>query len=148
RWQREGLQGDADTVLTQLDADFAALAGGNVRSTPDIAGQVLQEDDQIIVNRNPWGATLRSWKTRNGTPEHMAFDCDSRAKWEQTYKPALMRSRPAIDAGRLRASYKAAQDAGRWSFLQGNETFEMLRKLLGDEIMLMAMAEDPDWIRD
>lgn len=148
RWQREGLQGDADSVLTKLDADFAALAGGNVRSAPNIPSQTIQEDDQTVVKRNMWGATLRSWKTRNGTPEHIAFDCDSREKWERIYKPALIASPSAVRPDDLRQSYQAAQKAGQWTFLTGNETFEAMRKLLGDEIMLMAMADDPDWIRD
>lgn len=37
---------------------------------------------------------------------------------------------------------------GRWTHLTGVEGFEALRKLIGDEACLIAMIDDPEWVKD
>ncbi len=148
RWQREGLTGNDRTVYDWLGSDIDMLSGGDIRTFPVQPTQIIEENEQVIVQRNEWGATLQQWKNRAGTPEHLTFDCDRRSKWETIYRPALLAAPPRVDPTQLRQSFQHAHQVGRWTCLFGNETFEMLRKLMGDEIMLMTMAEDPDWVRE
>jgi uroporphyrinogen decarboxylase len=44
--------------------------------------------------------------------------------------------------------YHEGRQLGKWTHLSGVEGFEALRKQIGDEACLIAMIEDPEWVRD
>ena len=71
-----------------------------------------------------------------------------RADWETTYKPLLLKAGVRLDVEDIVRRARQADERGQWTFLAGIEGFEATRALLGDEISLMAMCEDPDWLRD
>jgi uroporphyrinogen decarboxylase len=108
----------------------------------------LFEDETTKVVRNGQGNICRWWKNRSGTPEHIAFGCDSRDAWEKVYKPALLKNAMQTPMAEVKKKYRAGREAGRWCHLTGVEAFEETRSLMGDEITLIAMAEDPEWIID
>lgn len=146
RWQKEGLNGDGDAVLNKLDADLCDLGWSWPR--PFASEKLLEEDPQTKLVRDRDGKTVRLWKNRMGTPEHVSFGCDSREQWETVYQPALLGSPRSIDADKAAESFAAGQAAQRWCFLAGVEGFEATRALMGDEITLIAMVEDPEWVVD
>lgn len=108
----------------------------------------LSEDEETYVMRDGQGKTVRYWKHRQGTPEHLGFDCDSSRKWHEVYKPALLATGLQNDPAAVVRSYKRGRESGRWCHLTGVEPFEETRSLMGDEITAIAMAEDPEWVRD
>lgn len=145
RWQGEGLKGDSQTALDELGSDFHGLCWTWPASFPG-RSEIVSEDADTKVVRDGHGKLVRYWKNKSGTPEHLGFDCDTREKWEAVYKPALLNSGLQLDpAAAVRNSQQAR---GRWTYLAGVEGFEQTRALMGDEITLMALAEDPDWVRD
>lgn len=146
RWQKEGLDGDGEAVLEKLDADLCYL--GWSWPKPFASEALLEEDPQTKLIRDRDGKVVRLWKNRMGTPEHVSFGCDSREQWETVYKPALLESPRSIDADNAAESFAAGQAAQRWCYLAGVEGFEITRALMGDEIALIAMAEDPEWVVD
>jgi uroporphyrinogen decarboxylase len=141
RWQREGLQWDHTDALRLLGNDFQTLCWSWPAPFPQ-QREVLASDTETETVRDGWGAVARFWKGRSGTPEHVSFGCDTREAWEKTYRPALVNTRLAA----LR--YQEGRMLGKWTHLAGVEGFEALRKLIGDEICLVAMIEDPEWVRD
>jgi len=147
RWQREGLEGDAYAALEELGTDFCGLGGSWPAPFPG-QNQTLAEDELTKTYVDTWGATVRYWKNRSGTPEHIAFGCDCREAWEKTYKPAYQKLRLNVDSQLLLERYRDGRAKDRWCFLTGLESIEATRRLLGDEITLIAMAEDPDWIME
>ena len=98
--------------------------------------------------RDAWGGVGRFWKGRSGTPEHVSFGCDSREAWEKTYRPALLAAPNPINTQLAALRHREGRQLGKWTYLSGVEGFEALRRLIGDEICLVAMIEDPEWIRD
>ena len=147
RWQGEGLQGDHHDVLRLLEADFETLCWSWPAPFPG-QREVLSQDHETQTVRDAWGGVTRVWKGRSGTPEHISFGCDSREAWEQTYRPAMLAAPLQIDPRLAVARYRDARKLGKWTHLTGVEGFEALRRLIGDEICLMSMIEDPEWIRD
>ena len=147
RWQSEGLDGDAQRLLDLLGSDFQSLNWCWPHAFPGEA-VTLFEDDQTKVVRNGQGNVSRWWKHRSGTPEHIGFGCDSRDAWEKVYKPALLKNAMQTPIADVKKKYRAGRSAGRWCHLTGVEAFEETRSLMGDEITLMAMAEEPEWIID
>ena len=147
RWAGEGLVGDASAILEELRSDFHSLGGW----TTPFPGhrEVIAEDDETITFVNSWLETVKQWKGRSGTPEHLDWGCRTREAWEQTFKPALQNAtHDEVDADAVAAAHAAGQERERWCFFSALESFEALRHLLGDVDCMMAMCEDPDWIAE
>ena len=147
RWQREGLKGDHYDVLRLLGSDFETLCWSWPAPYPR-QREVLSQDHETETVRDAWGGVTRVWKGRSGTPEHIGFGCDSREVWEKTYRPAMLSAPLQVDPRLALARYREARMLGKWTHLTGVEGFEALRRLIGDETSLIAMIEDPEWIRD
>jgi uroporphyrinogen decarboxylase len=147
RWQKEGLNGDYQTVLDLLGSDFHGLNWCWPQVFPG-EEKIVSTDAETKVVRDGQGKLVRYWKGKSGTPEHLGFDCDTREKWEKTYKPALLDSGLQVDPEAIKRAYRRGRAKGRWCHLTGVESFEETRSLMGDAISLVAMAEDPDWVRD
>ena len=147
RWQKEGLKGDANTVLTMLGSDFHGLNWLWPVPFPG-RNETVAETDETRDSRDGHGKLVRYWKARSGTPEHLGFECDSREKWEQVFKPALLATGLQSDPAAVARAYRDGRQKQKWCHLSGVESFEQTRALMGDEITMMAMAEDPDWIAE
>ncbi|MDR3710625.1 MAG: uroporphyrinogen decarboxylase family protein [Capsulimonadaceae bacterium] len=147
RWQGEGLVGGADAVLDLLEGDISGLCWSWPAPFPGTS-RVVSEDDETQIVRDAFGATARFWKGRSGTPEHVGFECDSVEAWEKTFKPAALSTKIQVDVHGAVQAYNAGREQGRWTCLVGVESFELTRKLLGDEVSLIAMASEPEWIMD
>ncbi len=147
RWQNEGLVGDASTVHDMLGSDFHGLSWVWPCSFPE-QRTLISADAETRVIRDGHGKTVRYWKERSGTPEHLGFDCDSAAKWHDIYKPAMLAAGLQVDPAAIARRYDVGRSHGRWCHLNTVEPFEQTRAMMGDEITLMAMAEDPEWVID
>lgn len=147
RWQKEGLNGDTRTVLDLLGSDFHGLNWCWPQAFPG-QDEVVKLDAETRVVRDGNGKLVRYWRGKSGTPEHLGFDCDSREKWETKYKPALLDAGLQVDPEAIKRAFRIGRQKGKWCHLTGVESFEETRSLMGDAITLVAMAEDPDWVRD
>jgi uroporphyrinogen decarboxylase len=159
RWQQEGLGGaDEDggggirhnngsrIVLEMLGNDFAGLGGWSAIFPGH--HEVIAEDEETVTYVNDWLETVKYWKHRSGTPEHIGWGCTDRTAWEQTFKPALEKLEPQLDPESMRQACGRATEAGRWRHLNTLESFEALRHMAGDVGTMMAMAEDPEWVAE
>jgi len=130
RWQAEGLVGDENTVRDRLGSDFHGICWAWPAPFPG-QNTVIEEDDTTRLVLNAWGQKERQWKHRS-----------------DTIKPLLLKHVPCIDIEDTVRRYRAAADNGRWTYYAGVESFEQIRRLLGDQTGLIAMAMDPEWIVD
>ncbi len=149
RWQDEGLSKNYghDAALQLLASDLSHLA--HTRPLPFTGRHdILAEDEKTQTYIDEWGATVRYWKGKSGTPEHLDFECQSREIWFEKYKPACQTTMQQMDVQQVKAKYQLSKEQNKWTFISGLESFEMLRKLLGDVGSLMALVEDPEWIVD
>ena len=147
RWKSEGLAGDHETVLTRLGTDFQSLCWVWPSVFPG-QNTLVTEDAETRVVRDSQGKRVRYWKNKSGTPEHLGFECDCRRIWEERFKPLLLDTGLQVDPEAARRNFRLGRSKGLWCHLTGVEPFEETRSLMGDEITLLAMAEDPEWIRD
>ncbi|MCG3150033.1 MAG: hypothetical protein PCFJNLEI_03500 [Verrucomicrobiae bacterium] len=147
RWQNEGLNGEVQQVLDLLSSDFHSLNWLWPMAFPG-QDEIVSQDTETRVVRDGNGKLVRYWRNKSGTPDHLGFDCETRAKWETVYKPALLGTGLQNDPEAVRRQYLRGRTKGRWCHLTGVEGFEETRSLMGDEITLIAMAEDPEWIQD
>jgi uroporphyrinogen decarboxylase len=144
RWEHEGFEGD---FQEWLGSDLDGICWSWPKPFPG-QREIVSEDEDTQVIRDEMGKVQRTWKHKFGTPDHISFDCDSREKWEMVYKPGLLSHDVHLDVTEAKASFDRARKQNQWTYLASIESFEAIRQLMGDEVTLMSMAEDPEWIRD
>ncbi|NBB83261.1 MAG: hypothetical protein GVY28_07630, partial [Alphaproteobacteria bacterium] len=148
RWKTEGLDGGWAGARDAIGVDMQDLECFPWPAPFPGRDQTVAEDEDTRTFVNGWGETVRYWKGRSGTPEHIAWACDSPDTWRDAFKPAFDSYQPRLDAQRMRNNARHAHPLGRWTFITALESFEALRHIVGDEAMLIGMAEDPDWIAE
>ncbi len=113
---------------------------------------VVEETDEWQLIKNGNGASLKWWKHKSGTPEHVAFDMKSREVWERDYRPHV------VGSERERVTAKAVDDTRRslerrtraavWTHYGNQFIWENMRGSLGDIALYENLLLDPGWIRD
>jgi uroporphyrinogen decarboxylase len=143
RWQAEGMPRHADYV------DFFGLdrlVGIGVDNSPRYPVRVLEENDRWKVHTTAWGVTARDWKHAGGTPEFLDFTIVDRDSWRKA-KERMTPSRDRVDWARLEKNYRRWREQGAWIHAQLWFGFDVTHSwIMGTERVLMAMAEDPEWI--
>jgi uroporphyrinogen decarboxylase len=112
--------------------------------------ELVEETDAWEVKRNGAGASLKYWKHKSGTPEHIDFRMSSRAIWERDYRPSLvgwdpLRMGDILEQQDNTAEARAAQ---RWVHYGHMFIWEIARQSLGDINLYENLLLDPAWIRD
>ena len=93
---------------------------------------------------------MREWKDRPGVPEHLSFDMQSEETWKARYRePLLHLDLDRIpDFDELRANYSAARSSDRFCYYYNILHTEILRRSMGDIVLLEAMCLNPGWVHD
>ncbi len=146
-WQQQGFDGDYAAALEALGTDMHLLCWYWPMPFPG-PEVVIEEDEQTKVVRDGNGGLIRLWKHKSGTPEHLGWECTGRDVWEQRFRPALVEQPIQVDLDQIKKEFAHAQKTQRWSHIDSVEPFECIRKILGDEVFMMSIIEDPELIRD
>jgi uroporphyrinogen decarboxylase len=149
-WEKQGLPRGVD-LYNYFDHDIRHI-DGSVFFTDAIPGKpvVLEDNEHSVVVRNGWGAVLREWKHKPGTPEHLAFDMISEEVWRRKYRENLL----CLDLNRfedldqLKQNFSKCMDSDKFSTYIQLTVFEIMRRSMGDIVMLEAMCLNPAWIHD
>ncbi|HRU04685.1 MAG TPA: uroporphyrinogen decarboxylase family protein [Candidatus Brocadiia bacterium] len=111
--------------------------------------ELVEESDEWVIRRNGAGASLKYWKNKSGTPEHVDFRMTSREVWERDYRPHLLGVDPArLNIEHARKRLELARTLGRWSFMGHLFIWENMRRSMGDVCMYESLITDPEWIHD
>jgi len=147
-WQKQGFP--ENTILEDYFGYDLAGVGGWFDSSlrPGAPEEVLQETDEWKIRKDSRGATLKYWKAKSGTPEHIAFEVTSPEKWQPFREELLALNPKRLDVTGTRDALAKAEPAGRFRFYGNLFIFEIMRATLGDVCMLESMLLEPDWIKD
>ncbi len=146
RWSTEGGPSNRAEFLDRIEADFHY--GRWVVPGPLQDAKVIEEDEQTRTVIDTFGATLKRWKNRSGTPEHIGWECDSPEIWRAKFRPGYEKSPPAFDEPKVLSQNAEGTEKGRWRFVNVLEPFEILRRLLGDEGTMINLVEELEWIQE
>lgn len=131
--------------------DYDLVGCGQWFDTSPFLGrsELIEETDEWRVTRDGRGATLKFWKNKSGTPEHIGFEIDTPEKWKEYREPLLSFDRARIrDIEATRDALAKARERGKFSVFANVFVFELLRGTLGDTNFLPALLTDKDWIHD
>jgi len=148
-WSKEGYP-EGTSPGEHFGYDLVGVGGTWFDLSP-IRGQdiTVEETDEWRAAKNSWGATLKHWKSKSGTPEHLDYDCDSPEAWERDFKPHVTEFDPArLDLDTIRQSYNRLMAGDKFVVFNHLGHFEILRALIGNVKMLESLLLEPEWIHD
>jgi uroporphyrinogen decarboxylase len=145
RWRREGLPADTSFV------DYFGLdhvSGISVDNSPQYEERTLEETDTYKVYTSSWGVTMKQWKHAASTPQFLAHTITSPQAWQKA--KLRIDTRPErIPWAHLRENYPKWQARGDWIRANLWFGFDVTHAwMVGTERVLLALAEEPDWMRD
>lgn len=160
RWSKEGHFAEPEMASDHFGLDMRRTGGEvtpsdwgliNLIADLDAGDEIIEETETTKLIRNGNGAILRWGKDRGSAPEHVNFLVKDRKGWEEHIRPHLVDAKNyarRIAFDRYRESL--AQNTKRQTFLCSTVlgAFDAMNALCGHECILVAMAMDPDWIKD
>lgn len=143
RWRQQGLPADISPD-DYFDTEIRYLILDNSFGFPY---QEIERTDQYVVIRDAWGALRRDWVDHRSTPELLDFPIKSKADWRE------LRKRLTPDPGRVnweavRQQHAAWREQGKFICISAVPGYEATWQKIGPEALLLAIAEDPDWVRE
>ena len=145
----EGKLKEGEDHVTHFDMSWRSAGWLNSTADLDFTDKVIEETEETRLVLSGNGATLRWWKNKAGTPEHVDFAVKERPAWEELIKPHLLKvDRRRIPFEWYRNVKKESAEQGRAFCWAGVAPFEQMHPVCGHEYMLMGMALDPDWVKD
>jgi uroporphyrinogen decarboxylase len=149
-WELEGLPKGVD-LQEYFDYDIRFIPGAWVRSESIVDQKiVVEETDETIVTINGWGAKLRHWKHKSGTPEHLDFELNDEKIWRKKYREPLLHFdiRRLGDLEQLKLDFNRLKATDKFIVIHDLFLVEIMRASMGDVNMLEGMYLNPAWIHD
>ncbi len=145
RWRREGLPADADW-RDYFDVDKTAHVSCD--NSPRFEKRVLEETDEYVISTTAWGATLKQFKHHGGVPKFLDFKIKDFESWLEIRKRMTLDD-SRIPWERLKRDYAKWRAEGRWIIGTLWFGFDVTHSWeIGTETALIALMEEPEWIRD
>ena len=145
RWRTEGMPENVSPE-ERFGWDSIVTIGADV--TPRFEPRVIEETKTYCVERDALGQTHKNFKPVSATPQYI----DSGVKDRDTWREAKRRMTPARDRvnwQHLKANYKRWRREGAWIRALALWGFDVVStRMCNSEIILYAMAEDPEWVKD
>ncbi|MDD2261027.1 MAG: uroporphyrinogen decarboxylase family protein [Clostridia bacterium] len=135
-------------IEEKLGFDMIEYWAFNMVADLDYVNKTVSEDEDTITQKDGNYATLRKHKKHNATPEHIGFDIDSRAKWDELIKPLLFASDRRINFEKYRSKKQYAKEHNMFFAWSGVNAFELMHPITGHVNFLMGMIDDPEWVED
>lgn len=145
RWRREGLPED-----TAFEDFFGIdrIRRFTLDNSPQFPEKVLEETADHITRTTAWGVTVREWKRATSTPEFLDFTIVDRASWAGA-RARILSGTGRIEWDRLAADFARWRAEGAWIQPVVWFGFDVTHSwMVGTERVLIALIEDPDWLRD
>lgn len=147
-WAEQGKIKPEDEMADVFGFDMDEFWAFNLVADLDFVPQIVAEDEETITMLNGNGATLRSHKQHDTTPEHVAFAIETREDWEGKIKPLLTPDWRRINVEGYRRMRDKCRAENRFFVWSGVAAFECIHPVTGHVNMLMGMVDDPEWIED
>jgi len=143
RWHREGLPAGVSP------AEYFGYEMVNIGAdtSPRFPVAVLEKTDEYIVQRTATGAINKNWRDYTTTPELVDRPIKTRRDWDKI-KERLTPDYTRVDWVSARNTYNLARSEGKFICYSGGYGYDILQGYMRSDQLLMALATDPDWVRE
>ena len=145
RWQNEGMPHNMDwRDYFNIDK----IDGISVDISPRYEQKVIEHTDEYTIVTSPWGVTMKNFNVPDSTPQFLDFKVTGPRAWEEA--KARMQPDPSrIDWKYLEDNYNRWVQEGSWLEACFWFGFDVSHSwMVGTEDFLVALIEDPDWVKD
>ncbi len=145
RWEREGMPKGMDW-RDYFETDKVGTIF--VDTSPRFERVVIEDAEDYFIEKSSWGATMKHFKAQDSTPEFLDFEVKTFDKWLDAKK------RMTVSPDRINWKY-LEENYPKWVkegyFIHGEFWFgfDVVHSwFVGTETVLIAMHEEPEWIKD
>ena len=143
RWRREGLPAGVSPD-DYFETEFRYIGVDNSFAYPY---EVIERTDEYVIERDNWGMLKRNWADRRSTPELLDFPIKSKTDWDRE-KRRLTPDPARVDWQEVKREHAAIRERGKSLCISAVPGYEATWRKLGVEGVLVAIADDPDWVRE
>jgi len=145
RWRREGMP---KGVPYQEFFGLDPISYFTIDNSPRYEWKLVEETDDYIIASSEWGLTTKNWKHAASTPECMDYRIKDRETWAAA-KARIAPTRDRINWEWLRKSHPEWRRRGHWISAELGFGFGRTQaRILGTENTLVAILDDPEWLRE
>lgn len=143
RWQDEGLPHHVPV------AEYFGyeLWGSGCDLSPRFPVRVLERTDEYIIESTADGGVRRNHRDRSTTPEVVQCAMRTREDWARI-KPRLEAGVTRVNWVTLHNELERQRNDGRFITFNAAVGYDRFQSLVRSEELLMAIAEDPQWVRE
>lgn len=143
RWRKEGLPAGVSA-----DDHFGTeIRTMGVDNSFGFAAEEVERTEEYVIARDSWGVLTRNWVDHRSTPELLDFRVGGREDWDRL-KGRLKPDPARYDWEGLRTQHARWREQGKFICISAIPGYEATWRKVGPERLLMAIAEDPDWVRE
>ncbi len=143
RWRQEGLPAEV-SADDYFDTEIRHIG---VDNSFGYAYEVVERTDDYIMVRDNWGVLKKDHRDHRSTPELLDFAIKSRADWDRE-KHRLTADPGRVDWDSVKASHDAIRKQEKLLCISAVPGYEATWRKVGVEGALMAIADDPGWVRE
>ena len=143
RWHREGLP-ESQTPDEYFGFEMKEFGFDASFQLPQ---EKMEETDEYTLVRNSDGALVKTWKHAITTPGWVDFLIKDRSDWEE-YKSRMTMNSSRVDWEKEFVRCNKAREQGFWVRLVAAIGYDRVQTIVGSEQLLIAMMENPDWVKD
>jgi len=143
RWHKEGLPEDK-APEEYFDYEIATFGADTTFQLPE---ETVEETEKYTIVKNACGALVKNWKHATSTPEMIDFTIKDKKTWDE-HRPLLAMNDSRINWEKDLPAYKAAKEKGKFVVYGAAMGYDKTQGIVGSEDLLIAMAEDPEWVKD
>ena len=145
RWRKEGLP---ENIAWEDYFGFDRRIGLGCDNSPRFESRVIEETERYVIHTTGWGATLKSFRHLDSTPEFLDFFIKDREHWEIA-KARMQPTEDRINWKWLENNYEKYRNRGEFMTMDFWFGFDVTHSwATGTENVLVGMYEDPEWIKD
>ena len=146
RWHREGMPGDVDWA-DYFGYDRIVHVGFD--NSPRYEYKVLESTDRYNIVTTGWGQTQKHFKELDSTPEVLDCYYNTPERWEEAKARMWADLDSRVPLEWFKRDYDTWRANGEYIRLGFWFGFDVTHShMVGTETLLMAMYEDPDWVKD
>jgi len=143
RWHKEGLP-ETESPDDYFGYEMFSQWPDTSFQLPE---QVLEETGTYKVYKDANGATRRSFKDHESTPELLGYTMTTRRAWEE-HKSRLVWNDKRVNWEKELEANRREYAKGKFACYAGPIGYDKTQNFVGAQALLMAMMDDPSWVRE
>lgn len=143
RWHQEGLP-EGTSPADYFGYEMARIS---CDLTPRFPVETLEQTDEYVIQRIATGGINKNFRDFSSTPELIDRPIKTRDDWPRI-RDRLYPDQTRADWDTLRRQVREARRQGKFIIFSGLYGYDALQSYMRSDQLLMAMATDPDWVRE